>query len=184
MNYYVKDMEIINLSLPGLKLIRLNVFDDDRGFFKECYRKPRYADYGIECEFVQDNISYSKKDVIRGMHFQSDPGQAKLVSVLQGKIYDVVVDIRPDSPYFGKWEGVYLEADKHEQLYVPIGFAHGFCVLSESALVQYKVSAVYDPQTERSLRWNDPDLNISWPVSDPTLSPRDQISPFFKEVFG
>lgn len=176
-------MEIINLSLPGLKLIRLNVFDDDRGFFKECYRKPRYADYGIDCEFVQDNLSYSKKDVIRGMHFQSDPGQAKLVSVLQGKIYDVVVDIRPESPYFGKWEGVYLEADKHEQLFVPVGFAHGFCVVSDpGAHVLYKVSTVYMPSTEQTIRFDDPDLKIGWPTQQPLISPRDQAAPSFREA--
>jgi dTDP-4-dehydrorhamnose 3,5-epimerase len=177
-------MEIIDLSLPGLKLIRLSALDDERGFFKECYRKPRYSEYGIECEFVQDNLSYSKKDVIRGMHYQSEPGQAKLVSVLQGKIYDVAVDIRPDSPYFGKWEGLYLSADKHEQLFVPIGFAHGFCVVSDGGShVHYKVSAVYDHSTEKTFRFDDPHVNIEWPTKSPMISTRDQSSPYFRELF-
>jgi dTDP-4-dehydrorhamnose 3,5-epimerase len=179
-------MEIINLSLPGLKLIRLNVLDDERGFFKECYRKPRYNDYGIECEFVQDNLSFSKKGVIRGMHYQSEPGQAKLVSALQGEIFDVAVDIRPDSPYFGKWEGVYLNADKHEQLFIPIGFAHGFCVVSDKgAYVHYKVSTVYTPSTEKTFRFDDPHINIEWPTQrPPVISTRDQTSPYFKEIFS
>lgn len=178
-------MEIINLSLPGLKLIRLDVLDDERGFFKECYRKPRYTDYDIECEFVQDNLSFSKKDVIRGMHFQSEPGQAKLVSVLQGKIFDVAVDIRPDSPYFGKWEGVYLDADKHEQLFIPVGFAHGFCVVSpEGAHVHYKVSNVYNPATEKTFRFDDPHVKIEWPTQSPVTSTRDKTSPSFQEIFS
>ena len=178
-------MEIINLSLPGLKLIRLNVSDDERGFFKECYRKPRYSDNGIECEFVQDNLSYSKKNVTRGMHYQSEPGQAKLVSVLQGKIFDVAVDIRPDSPYYGKWEGIYLDADKHEQLFIPIGFAHGFCVVSDQgAHVHYKVSTVYNSSTEKTFRFDDPDVKIEWPINTPMISERDQKSPYFKEAFS
>ena len=178
-------MEIIDLSLPGLKLIRLNVFDDERGFFKECYRKPRYNEYGIECEFVQDNLSYSKKDVIRGMHFQTEPGQAKLVSVLQGEIFDVAVDLRPDSPYFGKWEGVRLSAENHEQLFIPIGFAHGFCVMSgQGAHVHYKVSSVYDHVTERTFRYDDPHVKIEWPTKTPVISARDQTSPYFREIFA
>jgi dTDP-4-dehydrorhamnose 3,5-epimerase len=178
-------MEIIDLSLPGLKLIRLNVLDDERGFFKECYRKPRYNDYGIECEFVQDNLSFSKKDVIRGMHYQSEPGQAKLVSVLQGEIFDVAVDIRPDSPYFGKWVGVYLNADKHEQLFIPVGFAHGFCIVSDKgAHVHYKVSTVYTPSTEKTFRFDDPHINIEWPTKTPVISTRDQTSPYFQEIFS
>lgn len=178
-------MEIIDLSIPGLKLIRLTAFEDDRGFFKECYRKPRYVEFGIEAEFVQDNLSFSKQNVIRGMHYQTEPGQAKLVSVLHGKIFDVAVDIRPDSPYFGKWTGVYLEADKHEQLFIPIGFAHGFCVMSpEGAHVHYKVSSVYDPSTEKTFRFDDPHVDIKWPIPNPSLSPRDLKCPNFKEAFS
>jgi dTDP-4-dehydrorhamnose 3,5-epimerase len=175
-------MEIIPLSLPGLKLIRLRAFDDDRGFFKECYRKPRYDDLGIRDDFPQDNISFSKKDVLRGMHFQSDPGQSKLVSVVSGRIYDVAVDIRPDSPYFGKWEGVFLEGGVHEQLYIPVGFAHGFCVVSDAgAFVHYKVSAPYDEVTERTFRFDDPAVAIQWPTSSPLVSSRDQGAPSLKE---
>lgn len=174
-------MEIIDLSLPGLKLVRLESFDDERGFFKECYRKPKYIDHGISCEFVQDNHSYSKKGVVRGMHFQTEPGQAKLVSVVSGKIYDVVVDIRPDSPYFGKWTGVHLDADRHEQLFVPIGFAHGFCAI-EDAHVFYKVSSIYNPSTEKTFRFDDPAIGIQWPVQNPTASSRDLNCPAFKDL--
>ncbi len=174
-------MEIIDLSLPGLKLIRVHVFHDDRGYFKECYRKTRYSDGGIDCEFAQDNLSYSNKDVIRGMHF--DPSQAKLVSVLQGKIFDVAVDIRPASPFFGKWEGVYLDADRHEQLFIPAGFAHGFCVVSDKgAHVHYKVSSPYNPATEQSFRFDDPNINIQWPCRNPIISLRDQKAPLLCEV--
>lgn len=177
-------MEIIDLSLPGLKLIRLTAYEDDRGFFKECYRRPRYFENGIDHDFVQDNLSYSKPNVLRGMHFQTEPGQAKLVSVLNGKIFDVAVDIRPDSPYFGKWEGVYLEAEKNEQLYLPIGFAHGFCVVSpQGAYVHYKVSSVYDPSTEKSFRFDDPQIAIKWPIPNPSLSARDLECPNFREAF-
>ncbi|HNA62068.1 MAG TPA: dTDP-4-dehydrorhamnose 3,5-epimerase [Rhabdochlamydiaceae bacterium] len=174
-------MKIIDLSLQGLKLIRLNVFHDDRGYFKESYRKSRYIDGGVDCEFVQDNLSYSKKNVVRGMHF--DLSQAKLVSVLQGKIFDVAVDIRPASPSFGKWEGVYLEEGRHEQLYIPPGFAHGFCVVSDGgAYVHYKVSSPYNPATEQSFRFDDPNINIQWPIQNPIISLRDQQAPLLCEV--
>jgi dTDP-4-dehydrorhamnose 3,5-epimerase len=177
-------MEIIQLSLPGLKLIRLTSFDDERGFFKEFYRKPIYFDHGIECEFVQDNLSFSKKGVVRGMHYQTEPGQTKLVSVMNGEIYDVAVDIRPDSPYFGKWEGVHLSSDRHEQLLVPVGFAHGFCVTSDhGAYVHYKVSSPYDTATEKGFRYDDPDVAIVWPTKELFVSKRDQTSPTFKELF-
>jgi dTDP-4-dehydrorhamnose 3,5-epimerase len=171
----------MDLSLPGLKWIRLQSFEDSRGSFQEYYQKNRYEDLGIRCDFAQDNLSISKKDVIRGMHFQNDPGQAKLISVIQGKIFDVVVDIRPDSPSFGKWEGLYL--NPHEQLFIPVGFAHGFCVVSPEAHVLYKVSNLYDSQTEKGFRFDDPDLGITWPTSHPILSERDQKAPYFKELF-
>lgn len=176
-------MQLIDLEIPGPKLIEVVSATDERGFFKECYRKTRYVDLGIECEFVQDNISYSKQGVIRGMHFQSDPGQAKLVSVLQGEIFDVVVDLRKDSPYFGKWAGVLLEAKKHQQLYVPIGFAHGFCVVSpDGAQVLYKVSSPYNPRTEMGFRFDDPEVKIVWPHPAPIVSKRDLEAPLFKEL--
>ncbi|MDE3045912.1 MAG: dTDP-4-dehydrorhamnose 3,5-epimerase [Verrucomicrobiota bacterium] len=170
-------MEVVPLRLAGLKLIRPRVFGDERGYFYESYRAPLYQEFP---PFVQDNISFSVKNTVRALHYQSAPGQAKLVSCLQGKIFDVVVDLRRDSPTFGQWEAVELEGAT--QLFVPIGFAHGFCVLSDHALVQYKVSAVYNPATECSIRWNDPTFNISWPVQEPILSPRDQVSPFFSKA--
>jgi dTDP-4-dehydrorhamnose 3,5-epimerase len=163
--------------LAGLKLIIPRLFTDERGFFFESFKQ---SDFDIS--FVQDNTSYSKKGVVRGLHFQSHPGQAKLVSCIHGKIWDVAVDIRPDSPTFGQWEAVELDDQNRHQFYIPVGFAHGFCVLSDTALVQYKVSSYYDPATECSIRWNDPDLNIQWPVENPILSLRDQKCPFFKEV--
>lgn len=175
-------MDAVDLELRGLKLLSPKIFGDERGFFFESYRQPLYAAAGISEIFVQDNVSFSRKDSVRGLHYQEIPGQAKLVSCLQGTIWDVAVDIRAGSKTFGKWAAVELD-DKHcRQLYVPIGFAHGFCVLSETAKVCYKVSALYDPKTERAIRWNDPDLKVAWPVQNPVLSPRDQTSPFFKEV--
>lgn len=174
-------MQWIDLRLGGLKLIIPRLFQDERGFFFESYRQELYQAHGVG-PFVQDNTSFSRKGTLRGLHFQSDPGQAKLVSCVQGQIWDVAVDLRKNSPTFMEWEAVMLDDQTHKQLYIPIGFAHGFCVLSDTARVQYKVSAPYDPKTECSIRWNDPELKISWPIHDPLLSPRDQLSPFFKEV--
>ncbi|HWZ92726.1 MAG TPA: dTDP-4-dehydrorhamnose 3,5-epimerase [Polyangiaceae bacterium] len=167
-------MEIIDLELEGLKLIRSRVFRDDRGFFQETYNAVRYAEAGIVETFVQDNHSRSIKGTLRGLHYQSHPGQAKLVQVTVGRIWDVVVDIRPGSKTFGRWSGVELDAEKKEQLFVPIGFAHGFCVLSEAAEVQYKCSAVYNAETECTLNYADPDLAVRWPTEHPILSARDQ----------
>ncbi len=178
-------VEIIHLSLPGLKLVRLSILEDPRGSFRESYQKNRYTGHGIACDFLQDNLSFSKKDVIRGMHFQSDPGQAKLVSVVQGKIFDVAVDIRLGSPTFGKWEGVYLDASQGEQLFIPVGFAHGFCVVSETgAHVLYKVSTIYNPETEKSFRFDDPQVKIEWPTLNPLISQRDQNAPLLQEIFS
>ncbi|HSX37629.1 MAG TPA: dTDP-4-dehydrorhamnose 3,5-epimerase [Chlamydiales bacterium] len=176
-------MEIFNLGLEGLKRVSPRLFYDIRGMFFESYQLPKYKEHGIDASFVQDNISHSKKGTIRGLHYQSDPGQAKLVSCLWGSVWDVAVDIRVGSSTFGKWEAVILDGKSQEQLFIPIGFAHGFCVLSDEALLQYKVSSIYHPETERSIRWDDPDLAISWPVLNPTLSDRDRQSPFFKECF-
>ena len=176
-------MEIVHLRLNGLKKIIPRVFHDERGFFYESYREIPYKQNGIEVSFVQDNVSFSKFGTVRALHFQSGQGQAKLVSCVTGKIWDVAVDIRKGSPTFGQWEAVELSGENHEQLFVPVGFAHGFCVLSETALVQYKVSAPYDPKTECSIRWDDPEFNIDWPVKEPLLSPRDKVSPFFREVY-
>jgi dTDP-4-dehydrorhamnose 3,5-epimerase len=175
-------MEVKSLSFEGVKLLRPKVFFDDRGFFRETFRRPLYLQAGIECEFLQDNHSFSKQGTIRGMHFQRFPGQAKLVTVMEGKIFDVFVDIRPESPNFGKWQGIYLDATQGEQLFIPIGYAHGFCVVSEYAHVCYKVSAIYDPDEERGFRYDDPFVGIDWPVKSPLLSDRDNKSPYLKEV--
>lgn len=176
-------MEIVDLDLSGLKLVRVKVHDDARGFFKEAYHQPRYRDCGIPCEFVQDNHSYSKKGVLRGMHFQLEPAQDKLVSVLSGEIYDVVVDIRPSSPTYKKWMGITLNAKKHEQLFVPAGFAHGFFAC-EDAHVFYKMSAIYNPAMEKTFQYNDPDIGIQWPTKNPLISKRDQEAFSFKEIFA
>ena len=176
-------MKVTNLRLQGLKLIQPALFQDERGFFKESYHASRYSQLGIISSFVQDNHSFSKKNVIRGMHFQSTPGQNKLVWVTQGKIFDVAVDLRKDSPTFGHWEGVYLDDQSQEQLFVPKGFAHGFCVLSdEGAHVNYKVSALYDSSTEKTFRYDDPAVGIEWPIKNPILSIRDRESPCLKEA--
>jgi len=174
-------MNLKDLKLAGLKLITPRLFQDERGFFFESYRQDFYGAQGVG-PFVQDNVSFSRQNTIRALHFQSNPGQAKLVTCVQGEIWDVAVDLRKNSPTFMQWEGVVLNDQTHEQLYIPMGFAHGFCVLSLTARIHYKVSSLYNPKTERSIRWNDPDLNIDWPIQNPILSQRDQISPFLKEV--
>jgi dTDP-4-dehydrorhamnose 3,5-epimerase len=166
-------MQVTDSILSGVKFIQPRVFRDARGFFVESFSEPRYAQAGIDVRFVQDNHSRSVRGTLRGLHFQSSPGQAKLVRVATGCIWDVVVDIRPSSPTFGKWEGVELDADKHAQLFMPIGFAHGFCVLSETADVLYKVSNLYDSTTEFSIRYDDPELAVAWPVKHPIVSDRD-----------
>lgn len=166
-------MEVINLKLAGLKLLKPRVFRDDRGFFFESYRKDLYREIGIDCDFVQDNHSRSVKGTLRGLHYQSSPGQAKLLRVATGRIFDVAVDIRPESPTFGEWRGVQLDAEDHCQIYIPIGFAHGFCVLSDVCDVLYKVSSNYDPRTECTIRWDDPAIGIEWPIQNPLLSARD-----------
>lgn len=175
-------MQVVDLPLSGLKLLKPQVFRDGRGYFLESYRRERLARHGIDCEFVQDNHSHSVQGSLRGLHFQSTPGQAKLLRVAVGRIWDVGVDIRPDSPTFGKWYGTYLDGETHEQLFLPVGFAHGFCVISEFADVMYKVSTPYDAATERAIAWNDPELGIEWPVANPVLSARDQAAQSFAEL--
>lgn len=175
-------MQVQNLSLEGVKRIRIKIFPDDRGFFRETFRSSLYSERGVPTDFAQDNHSFSKKGTLRGMHFQRSPGQAKLVTVIEGEIFDVVVDIRPSSPTFGKWEGVDMKAEHGDQLYVPAGFAHGFCVLSDQAHVCYKVSSVYNPVEEFSFRYDDPEVGIIWPIAEPLLSERDRLSPWMREV--
>jgi dTDP-4-dehydrorhamnose 3,5-epimerase len=172
-------MQVMALSLPDVLLLTPKVFSDERGFFFESYSKCVYDQLGIPVPFVQDNASFSKYGTIRALHYQSTPGQAKLISCVQGRIFDVAVDIRLQSPTFGKWLGVELNDQNHNQLFIPVGFAHGYCVISETALVHYKVSTPYNAKEERSLRWNDPTFNIDWPIRNPILSLRDQQSPYF-----
>jgi len=174
-------MEVIDLPLAGLRLLKPRVFKDSRGFFLESYHQERCREIGIETSFVQDNHSRSTLGTLRGLHYQSRPGQAKLIRVGLGRIFDVAVDIRADSPTFGRWHGTYLDGEEHQQLYVPIGFAHGFCVVSEIADVLYKVSNPYDAATESTISWNDADIGVAWPVEVPLLSARDQQGESFAE---
>jgi len=174
-------VELIDLAISDVKLIRPKVYRDTRGFFLESYSTRAFEQLGINLQFVQDNHSRSVRDTLRGLHFQSSPGQAKLVRVVSGRIWDVAVDIRPTSPTFGKSVSAYLDAESHCQILVPVGFAHGFCVLSDFADVVYKVSAHYDPATECSIRFDDPDLALDWPISNPIVSERDRRASSFRE---
>jgi dTDP-4-dehydrorhamnose 3,5-epimerase len=172
-------MDPQDLPLSGLKLLRPRLFGDARGFFLETYHEPRYRAMGIDCGFAQDNHSHSIQGTLRGLHYQSAPGQAKLIRVVRGRIFDVAVDIRPGSPTFGRWHGLYLDAEEHIQLFIPVGFAHGFCVVSESADVLYKTSSVYDASAERTLAWNDREIGVDWPTTEPLLSDRDRAGESF-----
>lgn len=167
-------MDLIDTEIPGLKVIKPKIFGDARGFFLETYSAKRYRDAGIVADFVQDNVSFSGLGTLRGLHFQNPGSQGKLVSVLQGEVFDVAVDVRYGSPTFGKWHGLYLNGESKQQFWVPAGFAHGFMVTSEMALFSYKCDAYYSPQTEFSLLWNDSDLGIPWPIDLPKLSPKDE----------
>lgn len=175
-------MKVIATGLPGLMLIEPKVFGDSRGFFMETWNQARYVEQGLPGVFVQDNISLSQKGVIRGLHFQNPNSQGKLVYVLQGEVFDVAVDIRVGSPTFGKWEGVTLSGENKRQFYIPEGFAHGFCVTSETALFAYKCTELYRPQSEYGLSWQDPDLGIKWPIQKPLLSEKDLIYPRLKDI--
>lgn len=166
-------MKITETPLPGVLVIEPKVFGDERGFFMETWNQTRYADTGLPEKFVQDNLSFSRRGVLRGLHFQNPNGQGKLVYVLQGEVFDVAVDIRLGSPSFGQSFAVTLSADNKRQFYIPPGFAHGFCVTSETALFAYKCTEFYDPKAEGSILWNDPSLGIDWPVTTPELSTKD-----------
>ena len=170
-------MNVVHTPLPGLLLIEPKVFKDNRGFFLELYRQRRYADAGIDVTFVQDNHSRSSRGVLRGLHYQMEHPQGKLVTVMTGEVYDVAVDIRRGSPTYGSWYGCVLSAADHRQLYVPAGFAHGFCTLSESADFLYKCTDYYRPEDEGGVLWNDPDLAIDWPIETPMLSAKDAAFP-------
>lgn len=174
-------MKIIEATLPGLIVIKPNVLQDSRGYFLESFQQTRYLELGIPA-FVQDNVSRSKHNVLRGLHFQLPQAQGKLVSVTYGAVFDVAVDIRVSSPTFGKWFGIELSEENHMQMYIPPGFAHGFCVLSEIADFHYKCTNFYSPGSEKGIAWNDPSLSISWPSKNPILSPKDMNYPSLPEM--
>lgn len=174
-------MNVIPTRLPGVLLLEPRVFHDDRGTFFESWHRPRYEELGIFVN-AQDNVSYSRKGVLRGLHYQYPHSQAKLIQVLQGSVFDVAVDIRPDSPTFRQWVGVELNADDHRQVYIPSGFAHGFCTLTDNAILAYKCSDIYHARYDRSIAWSDPDLAIDWPIANALLSPKDQQAPRLAEI--
>lgn len=169
-------------KLDGLVLLEPQAHGDSRGFMVETFAQPAWAELGIDVDFVQHNHSRSSKGTLRGIHFQTDPGQAKLVRCPRGAIVDVAVDLRRDSPTFGQWEAHVLDDERHRQLYVPVGFGHGFVVLSEVADVTYLLSSLYDPATEAGIAWDDPDVGVEWPVDAPLLSERDKAAPRLAET--
>ena len=174
-------MSVVRTDLPDVLVFEPKVFPDRRGHFLESYNRQRFNEAtGLEVQFVQDNQSFSVRNVLRGLHYQIRQPQGKLVQVLLGEIYDVVVDLRRRSATFGKWTALHLSSATHRMLWVPVGFAHGFLVLSEHALVQYKVTDFYAPEHERTIRWNDPDLAIKWPLaSDPVMNQKDAVGARF-----
>jgi len=175
-------MKIAETKLSGVLIIEPKVFGDSRGFFKETFQAERYREAGIEYTFVQDNYSRSQKGVLRGLHFQITKPQGKLVSCPKGAVFDVAVDIDPESTTYGQYVGVELTEENHKQLWVPPGYAHGFCVLSETADFQYKCTDYYDPSDESGVIWNDPDVAIEWPIADPSLSSKDALLPTLAEL--
>lgn len=175
-------MKIVEVPLPGLLVLKPDVYEDERGFFLETWQQERYKEIGIKEDFVQDNWSRSTKGVLRGLHFQKEHPQGKLVSVRRGRVYDVAVDIRPESDTFGEWYGNELSDENHLQMYIPPGFAHGFCVLSKVADFNYKCTEFYYPNDEWGVRWSDPDLNIIWPIKNPQISDKDLRLPKLKDI--
>jgi dTDP-4-dehydrorhamnose 3,5-epimerase len=175
-------MKVSETELPGVLLVEPRVFSDERGFFLETFHAERYAAHGIPTALVQDNLSRSRHGTLRGLHFQEPKAQGKLVQVVRGTVFDVVVDVRRGSPTFGRWLGLELSGEAPRQLWIPPGFAHGFCVLSESADFYYKCTTLYAPEAERSIRWNDPQIGIQWPLRDPILSPKDAAAPLLADA--
>ncbi len=176
-------MNITETSLPGVLLIEPKVFGDARGFFLESWNRQSFAALGLDLDFVQDNHSRSGKGVLRGLHYQLNEPQGKLVRVTQGRVFDVAVDMRRSSPNFGRWAGVELTADNHRMLWIPPGYAHGFLVLSESADFLYKTTTYYAPQWDRGVRWDDPEIGVQWPLDGaPLLSAKDQVQPLLKDA--
>ena len=172
----------LETKIPDVVLLEPEVHGDERGFLVETFSASAWAELGVDVEFVQDNHSRSGQGILRGLHFQTSPGQAKLVRCVRGRIFDVAVDLRRGSPTYGRWEGHELDDERHRQLFVPVGFGHGFCVLSETADVHYKLSSLYDPETEAGIAWDDPQIGVEWPLSDPQLSDRDRSAPQLAEV--
>ncbi|GGZ54255.1 dTDP-4-dehydrorhamnose 3,5-epimerase [Lysobacter xinjiangensis] len=175
-------MKWIETDLPGCVVIEPRVFGDDRGFFYESFNMDRLAEHGVTPTFVQGNVSKSSRGVLRGLHYQWPKPQGKFVTVLQGEVWDVAVDIRAGSPTFGRWTGVVLNEENRRHFWIPEGFAHGFVVLSETALFSYLCTATYDPSADAAVRWDDPSLAIDWPVSSPLLSAKDSAAPLLAEV--
>jgi dTDP-4-dehydrorhamnose 3,5-epimerase len=172
----------LETQLDGLVLIEPEVHGDERGFLVETFRDELWRELGVEMRVAQENHSRSSKNSLRGIHFQTSPGQSKLVRCMRGRIWDVAVDLRRDSDSYGQWEGHELDDGNHRQFLVPVGFAHGFCVISDTADVAYKLSSLYDPETEAGIAWNDPDVGVEWPISNPVLSERDKTAPRLSDI--
>ncbi len=175
-------MNVIPTALPGVAILEPKVFGDARGYFMETFNRDRYRAAGLPAHFAQDNISFSRRGVLRGLHFQNPHPQGKLVYVLEGEVFDVAADVRIGSPTFGRWVGVTLSAENKRQFYVPPGYAHGFCVTGETAVFAYKCTEVYHPEAERTIRWNDPQIGVHWPIANPTVSDRDTQAPLLAEL--
>ncbi len=178
-------MNFDETSLPGVIRVTPTVFTDGRGYFTETWHSRRFAEHGIDVDFVQDNLSQSVRGTLRGLHYQIEHSQGKLLRVVRGEVFDVAVDLRRSSPRFGHWVGVVLSAENKHQLWVPSGFGHGFLVLSDAAELEYKCTDYYAPEFERTIRWDDPDIGIDWPLVDgapPVLSKRDSAAPFLKDA--
>lgn len=175
-------MKIIESDLDGVLIIEPDVFEDERGYFMETYQREKYAEVGIDVNFVQDNLSFSKKGTLRGLHYQHPKAQAKLVQVVDGEIYDVVVDIRRGSPTYGQWIGEYLSGENKRQVLIPEGLAHGYCALSDTALFSYKCSDFYAPENEHGVLWSDPGLAIKWPLKPAWLSDKDGGYPCLEDL--
>ena len=175
-------MKILETSLKDVLIIEPDVFTDRRGFFMETFHQEKYREHGIDVAFVQDNLSYSVRGTMRGLHYQHPHDQAKLIQVLTGRVFDVAVDIRSGSPTFGQWTGLELDSESRRQIFIPEGFAHGFCVLSERAVVTYKCTDFYAPNDEGGIIWSDPYVGIQWPITDPLLSEKDSKYPLLKDI--
>lgn len=167
-------MKVTTTKLDGALVFEPKIFGDSRGFFMETWNYQRYKEAGLDVKFIQSNLSKSAKGVLRGLHFQNPNSQGKLVQILTGEVFDVAVDIRQGSPTFGQWHGEILSGDNNKQFYIPEGFAHGFCVLSDTAIFSYMCTNVYDAAADNSLLWNDPEIDIDWPIDNPLLSDKDK----------